>query len=69
MLVYFNRPHVLNHLQFNHPLNLLQANNRFLLYLQRGLKKEDRNLKEFGFPEPLQKETELETEMLLLIAL
>ena len=46
-------------------LHLLQANNRFLLDLQRGLKKEDRNLKEFGFPEPLQKETELEREMLL----
>ena len=47
------------------PLNIAQANNQYLVELQRCLQKEDKNLEMYGFPLPLHKDTELERERLL----
>ena len=47
------------------PLNMSQAENKFLLELQQRLQREDKTLEMYGFPKPLDKETELERERLL----
>ena len=46
------------------PLNIEQANNKFLIDLQNRLQQEDKNLEMYGFPLPLQRDTELERERL-----
>ena len=46
-------------------MNADQANNCFLLDLQQRLKREDKSLIMFGFPQPLEQHTELERHRLL----
>ena len=48
----------------DNPLNFEQANNKFLADLQKRLQQEDKNLEMFGFPLPLESDTELERERL-----
>jgi tRNA A37 threonylcarbamoyladenosine biosynthesis protein TsaE len=46
-------------------MNIDQANNSFLLDLQQRLKREDKSLIMYGFPQPLEQHTELERHRLM----